>query len=145
LLQIVGEGQDGVRDATRALRGALIAFLNSPLGQLAVVLSYLLFLSASVALVAQVREGLDRSRLGRAGSSVVRYFHLEADQYRANPYRLQFVVTQGLDYWNETAREQVRDFLSDVRHSGLVDVTSDMDEDWLAEMEKFVGDMPTSK
>ncbi|NXL01437.1 PTHD3 protein, partial [Mesembrinibis cayennensis] len=82
--------------------------------KLLVVLLYGTYLGGSIYGCTQIREGIDLRNLASDGSYVIPYYDDDDKYFSAYGPRVMVVITESVDYWNETVRLGIENCTQDL-------------------------------
>ncbi len=116
----------------------IIKAFQSPLGKASVLTLFAAYLVVSGMSLQFVKEGLERQRLARDSSGLVGFFTLENRYFRRNPWRLQLVFPEELEYWNDTVRKEVESAVVKFKSSSFISADDGFTEDWLKEFKEYL-------
>ncbi|XP_057288769.1 patched domain-containing protein 3 [Pezoporus wallicus] len=94
-----------------------------------VVLLYGAYLGGSIYGCTQIREGIDLRNLANDDSYVIPYYDDNDKYFSAYGPRVMVVVTESVDYWNETVRLGIENCMQDLE--GISYVDKNFSESWL--------------
>ncbi|XP_061324173.1 patched domain-containing protein 3 [Pezoporus flaviventris] len=94
-----------------------------------VVLLYGAYLGGSIYGCTQIREGIDLRNLANDESYVIPYYDDNDKYFSAYGPRVMVVVTESVDYWNETVRLGIENCMQDLE--GISYVDKNFSESWL--------------
>ncbi|XP_061206935.1 patched domain-containing protein 3 [Neopsephotus bourkii] len=94
-----------------------------------VVLLYGVYLSGSIYGCTQIREGIDLRNLANDDSYVIPYYDDNDKYFSAYGPRVMVVVTESVDYWNETVRLSIENCTQDLE--GISYVDKNFSQSWL--------------
>ncbi|KFP12421.1 Patched domain-containing protein 3, partial [Egretta garzetta] len=97
--------------------------------KLIVVLLYGAYLGGSIYGCTQMREGIDLRNLASDGSYVIPYYNDDDKYFSAYGPRVMVVITESVDYWNETVRLAIENCTQNLEGSSYVD--KNLSESWL--------------
>ncbi|KFQ68913.1 Patched domain-containing protein 3, partial [Phaethon lepturus] len=98
--------------------------------KLLVVLLYGAYLGGSIYGCTQIREGIDLRNLASDDSYVIPYYDDEDKYFSAYGPRVMVVITQSVDYWNETVRLGIENCTQNLE--GISYVDKNLSESWLS-------------
>ncbi|XP_023324202.1 patched domain-containing protein 3 [Eurytemora carolleeae] len=114
-------------------RDVLAPLISNKLSQLVIILAFTAYLAVAVYGITQLTEGLERKKLVGDFSYALPFFQSEDDFFRDNPYRLQIVVHETLDYSNKTVQGQVLNMIHQLEDSGVISNMTAFRQSWLHE------------
>ncbi|KAM6210808.1 patched domain-containing protein 3 [Sarcoramphus papa] len=97
--------------------------------KLLVVLLYGAYLAGSIYGCTQIREGIDLRNLASDDSYVIPYYDDEEKYFSAYGPRVMVVITERVDYWNETVRLGLDNCIQNLEDISYVD--KNLSESWL--------------
>ncbi|XP_068261719.1 patched domain-containing protein 3 [Nyctibius grandis] len=97
--------------------------------KLLVVLLYGAYLGGSIYGCTQIREGIDLRNLARDDSYVIPYYDDEQKYFSAYGPRVMVVITESVDYCNETVRLGIENCIQNLE--GISYVVKNLSESWL--------------
>lgn len=112
-------------------RDSVAPMLKNKWNKTLIILVFLAYLGVSVYGILNMKEGLERSKLVGDYSYSLPFFQLEDLYFRNNPYRLQIMINEPLDYSNETVQNQVKQILHQLEDSKFVSNNTAFRQSWL--------------
>ncbi|KFV39791.1 Patched domain-containing protein 3, partial [Gavia stellata] len=103
--------------------------------KLLVVLLYGAYLGGSIYGCTQIREGIDLRNLASDDSYIIPYYDDEDKYFSAYGPRVMVVITESVDYWNETVRLGIENCTQNLE--GISYVDKNLSESWLREYTKL--------
>ncbi|KAM6412456.1 patched domain-containing protein 3-like [Pluvialis apricaria] len=97
--------------------------------KLLVVLLYGAYLGGSIYGCTQIREGIDLRNLASDDSYVIPYYDDDDKYFSAYGPRVMVVITESVDYWNETVRLVIENCTQNLEDISYVD--KNLSESWL--------------
>ncbi|XP_075273599.1 patched domain-containing protein 3 [Opisthocomus hoazin] len=97
--------------------------------KLLVVLLYGVYLGGSIYGCTQIREGIDLRNLASDDSYVIPYYDDDDKYFSAYGPRVMVVITESVDYWNETVRLGIENCMQNLE--GISYVDKNLSESWL--------------
>lgn len=97
--------------------------------KLLVVLLYGAYLGGSVYGCTQIREGIDLRNLASDDSHVIPYYDDSDKYFSVYGPRVMVVITESVDYWNETVRLGIENCMQNLEDISYVD--QNLSESWL--------------
>ncbi|XP_071416186.1 patched domain-containing protein 3-like [Pithys albifrons albifrons] len=104
-------------------------FVTNKWIKLLVVLLYGAYLGASVYGCTQVREGIDLRNLANDDSYVIPYYDDDEEYFSTYGPRVMVVITESVDYWNQTVRRDIESCAQNLENISYVD--KNLSESWL--------------
>ncbi|XP_074689498.1 patched domain-containing protein 3 isoform X2 [Strix aluco] len=104
-------------------------FFTNKWVKLLVVLLYGAYLGGSIYGCTQIREGIDLRNLASDDSYVVPYYDDDSKYFSAYGPRVMVVITESVDYWNETVRLGIENCTEKLESISYVD--KNYSESWL--------------
>lgn len=98
--------------------------------KLLVVLLYGAYLGGSIYGCSQMREGIDLRNLASDDSYVIPYYDDNNKYFLAYGLRVMVVITESVDYWNETVRLGIENCIQNLE--GISYVDKNLSESWLS-------------
>ncbi|XP_074430504.1 patched domain-containing protein 3-like [Larus michahellis] len=94
-----------------------------------VVLLYGVYLGGSIYGCIQIREGIDLRNLASDDSYIIPYYDDEDKYFSAYGPRVMVVITESVDYWNETVRLGIENCTENLE--GISYIDKNLSESWL--------------
>ncbi|XP_008637546.1 PREDICTED: patched domain-containing protein 3 [Corvus brachyrhynchos] len=104
-------------------------FITNKWIKLLVVLLYGAYLGGSVYGCTQIREGIDLRNLANDDSYVIPYYDDDEKYFSTYGPRVMVVITESVDYWNETVRLGIESCAQNLENISYVD--KNLSESWL--------------
>ncbi|XP_069715551.1 patched domain-containing protein 3 [Phaenicophaeus curvirostris] len=104
-------------------------FLTNKWVKLLVVLLYGAYLGGSIYGCTQIREGIDLRNLAIDDSYVVKYYDDNDKYFSEYGPRVMVIITESVDYWNETVRLGIENCMQNLE--GISYVDKNLTESWL--------------
>ncbi|XP_056193163.1 patched domain-containing protein 3 [Falco biarmicus] len=104
-------------------------FFTNKWVKLLVVLLYGAYLGGSIYGCTQIREGIDLRNLASDDSYIIPYYDDNDRYFSAYGPRVMVVITESVDYWNETVRRGIENCTQNLE--GISYVDKNLSESWL--------------
>ncbi|XP_053915939.1 patched domain-containing protein 3 [Cuculus canorus] len=104
-------------------------FLTNKWVKLLVVVLYGAYLGGSIYGCTQIREGIDLRNLASDDSYVIKYYDDDDTYFSEYGPRVMVIITESVDYWNETVRLGIENCMQNLE--GIYYVDKNFTESWL--------------
>ena len=113
-------------------------FLSTKIAKALVLLLFGVYIVISICAIFYLEEGLERSKLARSDSFLASFYDTEDRYFRRNPYRIQVVFPEPMDYSNDGTRSEISDLIGRIRNSRFIDGDDKFVENWIDVFDKVL-------
>ena len=103
---------------------------------------YLLYVAFFLHQALNLPQGLEKSKLTRTDSRMYNYFKADSDFFSHEPYRLQFLINEELDYSQSEVQDKLGLVLTELRDSKYISRHRGLDHVWF---ENFADEMSQAR
>ena len=114
-------------------KDSVTPWLNYLPSKILIMVTFVLYLAASIVGILSMKEGLELQNLVMTKSSMVPHFNYLGSFFRDHPYRIQIAITEELDYHEKLVQEQVLSLISDLEESRCILNSPKYRQSWLHE------------